>query len=68
MKPLICPKGVPCMGRKPVPAQFKRDTRLVVMLTKAEIAMFESAAARDGAASLSDWVRDALIDKARIDG
>ena len=56
------------MGRKPVPAQFKRDTRLVVMLTKAEIAMFESAAARDGAASLSDWVRDALIDKARIDG
>ena len=55
------------MGRKPIPMEFKRDTRLAVMLTKTEIALFEKAAERDGSASLSDWVRDALIEKAKAE-
>lgn len=52
------------MGRKPIPKEFKRDVRLAVMLTNAEMQRFEHAAERDGALSLSDWVRDALIEKA----
>ncbi len=49
------------MGRKPVPMNLKRDTRLVVMLTSAEMEQLENAAANDGAESLSAWVRDCLL-------
>lgn len=52
------------MGRKPIPKEFKRDVRLTVMLTNAEMQRFENAATRDGSTSLSDWVRDALLAKA----
>lgn len=53
------------MGRPPVPARFKRDKRLVVMLTEEEAETLANAAKNAGAASVSDWVRDALIDAAR---
>lgn len=48
------------MGRPPVPVHLKRDKRLVVMLTDAEVEAYSQAAREAGAASLSDWVRDLL--------
>lgn len=53
------------MGRPPVPARLKRDKRLVVMLTEDEAETLANAAKHAGAASVSDWVREALIDAAR---
>lgn len=52
------------MGRKPIPIHLKRDTRLIVMLTGDEAERLEKAAARDGAESLSAWVRQAVLEKA----
>jgi uncharacterized protein (DUF1778 family) len=48
------------MGRPPVPMHLKRDKRLVVMLTEAELEAYSEAAKIAGAATLSDWVRDLL--------
>lgn len=53
------------MGRPPVPSHLRRDKRLVVMLTDEETARLADAAHSAGAASLSDWVRDALLRAAR---
>lgn len=52
------------MGRPPVPTHLKRDRRMVVMLTETEAGKLAAAAAHAGAASVSDWVRDILIDAA----
>lgn len=52
------------MGRPPVPAHLKRDRRLVVMLTEDEMQMLAASAKDAGAASLSDWVREALLNSA----
>lgn len=49
------------MGRKPIRAEFKRDKRLVVMLTAAEMKILEKAANKAKAESLSAWVRDTLM-------
>lgn len=49
------------MGRPPVPARLKRDKRLVVMLTEDEAEMLSGAAKQAGAASVSDWVREAIL-------
>lgn len=53
------------MGRPPVPTHLKRDKRLVVMLTEEENLSLIEAARAAGAASVSDWVRDALFATAR---
>ncbi|TBY48607.1 hypothetical protein E0H54_10200 [Rhizobium leguminosarum bv. viciae] len=53
------------MGRPPVPTHLKRDKRLVVMLTDSENDLLTEAAKVAGAASLSDWVRDLLLEAAR---
>nr|CAD6417901.1 hypothetical protein REQ54_01765 [Rhizobium sp. Q54] len=52
------------MGRPPVPPHLKRDQRLVVMMTKTEIEKLQGAAQASGAASLSDWIRDKLLEAA----
>jgi hypothetical protein len=52
------------MGRPPVPTHLKRDKRLVVMLTDSENELLANAAKAAGAASLSDWVRDLLLEAA----
>ncbi|ACP24908.1 hypothetical protein NGR_c11230 [Sinorhizobium fredii NGR234] len=52
------------MGRPPVPTHLKRDKRLVVMLTEAENDRLIDAAKAAGAASLSDWIRERLLDAA----
>ncbi|PCK81248.1 plasmid mobilization protein [Rhizobium sophoriradicis] len=52
------------MGRPPVPTHLKRDKRLVVMLTDSENELLAEAAKAAGAASLSDWVRDLLLEAA----
>ncbi|MEH7837235.1 hypothetical protein V7796_16070 [Rhizobium laguerreae] len=52
------------MGRPPVPTHLKRDKRLVVMLTDSENELLAKAAKGAGAASLSDWVRDLLLEAA----
>ncbi|WP_246726035.1 plasmid mobilization protein [Rhizobium laguerreae] len=52
------------MGRPPVPTHLKRDKRLVVMLTDSENELLAKAAKDAGAASLSDWVRDLLLEAA----
>lgn len=52
------------MGRPPVPTHLKRDKRLVVMLTGEEADNLAEAARRAGAASISDWVREALLNAA----
>jgi hypothetical protein len=53
------------MGRPPVPSHLKRDKRLVVMLTDQEMETLAAAAKTAGAASVSDWVRDALLAAAK---
>jgi hypothetical protein len=53
------------MGRPPVPVHLKRDRRLVVMLNEAEIASLTEASQASRAQSLSDWVRDLLLEAAR---
>jgi hypothetical protein len=57
-------KGVLKMGRPPVPTHLKRDKRLVVMLTDEEANNLADAAKKSGAASISDWVREALLNAA----
>lgn len=52
------------MGRPPVPTHLKREKRLVVMLTDSENEQLAQAAKAAGAASLSDWVRDLLLEAA----
>ena len=52
------------MGRPPVPTHLKRDKRLVVMMTDAESARLTEAARAADALSVSDWVRDNLLDAA----
>lgn len=52
------------MGRPPVPTHLKRDKRLVVMLTDEEANNLADAAKKSGAASISDWVREALLNAA----
>ena len=52
------------MGRPPVATHLKRDRRLVVMLTEAEMNALTDAARSADAASLSDWVRDLLLAEA----
>ncbi|MGO7979536.1 hypothetical protein ACC691_16670 [Rhizobium johnstonii] len=52
------------MGRPPVPMHLKRDKRLVVMLTDLENERLADAAKAAGAASLSDWVRELLLEAA----
>lgn len=52
------------MGRPPVPTRLKRDKRLVVMLTEEEAEKLSDAAKQAGAASVSDWVREAIMDAA----
>ncbi|PDV89962.1 hypothetical protein CO652_00645 [Rhizobium sp. H4] len=52
------------MGRPPVPTHLKRDKRLVVMLTDSENERLADAAKAAGAASLSDWVRELLLEAA----
>lgn len=49
------------MGRPPVPTRLKRDKRLVVMLTEEEAETLADAARQAGSASVSDWVRDAIL-------
>ncbi len=49
------------MGRPPVPAHLKRDKRLVVMLADEEAEMLAALTKRKDTASLSEWVRDALV-------
>ena len=56
------------MGRKPVPADLKRDVRLAVMLTANEMSILEGAAKASNAESLSAWVRDTLLKVANING
>lgn len=53
------------MGRPPVPARLKRDKRLVVMLTEEEAETLSDSAKNAGAASVSDWVRETLLDAAK---
>ena len=53
------------MGRPPVPTHLKREKRLVVMLTEAENELLQRAAAAAGSASLSDWIREQLLEEAR---
>ncbi|MDR6589549.1 hypothetical protein D3C87_2052060 [compost metagenome] len=53
------------MGRPPVPTHLKRDKRLVVMLTEEETNILAAASQKAGTASLSDWVRDTLLNAAR---
>jgi|GEM_PF-1446069 uncharacterized protein (DUF1778 family) len=55
------------MGRPPVPTHLKRDKRLVVMLTEAETDRLQEAARAAGAASLSDWIRDRLLEAAEAE-
>lgn len=52
------------MGRPPVPTHLKRDRRLVVMLTDAENDRLQEAAKAAGAPSLSDWIRERLLEAA----
>ncbi|WP_187182209.1 hypothetical protein [Rhizobium sp. WL3] len=52
------------MGRPPVPTHLKRDRRLVVMLTEEEMLKLATLAKDAGSASLSDWVREALLSSA----
>lgn len=52
------------MGRPPVPSHLKRDQRLVVMLTKVELERLQEAAANAGAVSVSEWVRERILDTA----
>lgn len=53
------------MGRPPVPPHLKRDKRLVVMLTDAENDELVGASTAAGAPSLSDWVRELLLQASR---
>jgi hypothetical protein len=52
------------MGRPPVPSHLKRDKRLVVMMTDVESARLAEAARAADALSISDWVRESLLDAA----
>ncbi|EUB95571.1 hypothetical protein PMI07_002059 [Rhizobium sp. CF080] len=52
------------MGRPPVLSHLKRDKRLVVMMTDDELSALASAAQAAGAASVSDWVRNILLEAA----
>ncbi|QGJ73791.1 plasmid mobilization protein [Sinorhizobium meliloti] len=52
------------MGRPPVPMHLKRDRRLVVMVTDAENERLQEAARAAGAPSLSDWIRERLLEAA----
>lgn len=52
------------MGRPPMLSHLKRDKRLVVMMTEDEMAALSSAAQVAGAPSVSDWVRNMLLDAA----
>lgn len=56
------------MGRPPVPAHLKRDKRLVVMLTEEENSILSEASQKAGSASLSDWIRETLIEAAQAQG
>ena len=52
------------MGRPPVPTHLKRYKRLVVMLTDDENTTLNKAAQTAGSASISDWVRETLLNAA----